>query len=393
MQHQRCDIAVIGAGPAGLATALLAARALPRSRITVLDARAPDADPGADARTLALSLGSVQLLRRVGAWDEALAQPITTVHVSQAPPTIGAGEVLIRAQDQGQALLGAVISYGALVGVLERAWRDATAGEPERLVLRLGAPVRELRTLGAAVEVDADIVEPYDLAVVAEGGTFGEQPRRSLASDYAQTAWVGSVAQRGAPTGWAFERFTRQGPVALLPLPAVADAPLPRSALVWCVPRDDDPLPALGDDARLALLQSLLPQQAGELSAISPLKAFPLGLNAEPTLVHGRQVRIGNAAQTLHPVAGQGLNLALRDAHELVAQLQASAGTEQALRRFSRSRLPDRLATIALTDLLARGFTWRAPLLAPLRGLALAALQQAAPARGWLARQLMFGLR
>ncbi|MGE5865620.1 MAG: FAD-dependent monooxygenase, partial [Rhizobacter sp.] len=131
----------------------------------------------------------------------------------------------------------------------------------------------------------------------------------------------------------------------------------------------------------------------GRITAVSPLKAFPLGLNAERSLVQGRTVRIGNAAQTLHPVAGQGLNLGLRDAHELVAQLARQPDIDSALRRIQWQRAPDRWAMIAATDFLARSFTWQLPGLSTLRGLGLAALQAAPPLRSMLARQMMFGRR
>ncbi|WP_043816193.1 FAD-dependent monooxygenase, partial [Rubrivivax gelatinosus] len=144
---------------------------------------------------------------------------------------------------------------------------------------------------------------------------------------------------------------------------------------------------------RLALLADRLPAAAGRPREITPLKDFALGLNAERTLVDGRSVRIGNAAQTLHPVAGQGLNLGLRDAHELVAALRHAADVDAALARVEWARSPDRWATIATTDFLARSFTWQLPGLGLARGLGLAALQQVAPARHWLARRMMFGSR
>src|SRR5512138_644062 len=118
-------IAVIGAGPAGLALALLAAQRLPHAQVSVFDARAADHDVARDPRTLALALGSVQLLRRLRAWPETAAQPILDVHVSQAPPsaTLWGGKpaaVRLRAVDEGVEMLGAVASYGTLVAPLQR---------------------------------------------------------------------------------------------------------------------------------------------------------------------------------------------------------------------------------------------------------------------------------
>lgn len=400
-------LAVIGAGPAGLALALLAAQALPRWHVSLFDARGVEHDVARDPRTIALSLGSVQLLRRLGAWPAAAAQPIVEVHVSQTPPTLtlpwgdarAAAEVRIRAADEAVPMLGAVLPYGTLVAPMQAAWFAHAQREPQRLATRFGTPVAAIKPLDAAagggVEVDAGIAERFDAAVVAEGGVFAQQARKALSHDYRQTAWVGTATMDGAPEGVAFERFTRAGPLALLPLPGGAGGAR-GAAMVWCVGSDDDPVRELTDAQRVAVVNSLLPAAAGRLVALSPLKAFPLGLNAERTLVDGRTVRIGNAAQTLHPVAGQGLNLGLRDAYTLVQALRdvTDAGAiDRALARVEWARAPDRWSTIAVTDFLARSFTWTWPGVAAVRGAALAALQAASPLKSLFARQMMFGRR
>jgi len=387
-------IAVVGAGPVGLALALHAARCLPGVQITLFDARAAEHDVSGDPRTLALSLGSVQLLKRLRAWPAQRAQPITEVHVSQQPPTLpwGTPEVRIRALDEGVPLLGAVLSYGALVAPLQQAWLEAAAADPLRLLTRFGLPVGAMKPVDGGVEVDAGIAEVFDLAVVAEGGVFADQVRKSVSHDYEQTAWVGQVTLDGGTPGTAFERFTSNGPAALLPLPPADGAQ--RAALIWCVDAHDDPVRQLDDAQRLAVLNHLFPREAGRIAAVTALKDFALGLNAERTLVHGRTVRIGNAAQTLHPVAGQGLNLGLRDAEALVRALRGGThAIDAALRRVEWQRAPDRWSMIAATDFLARSFTWRAPGLGAARGLALMLLQNASPLKSALARQMMFGRR
>ena len=389
-------IAVIGAGPVGLTLALHAARMLPSAGITLFDARDAAHDVSGDPRALALSLGSVQLLKRLRAWPARGAQPISQVHVSQQPPTLpwGTPEVTIRAIDEGVPMLGAVLRYGALLAPLQQAWFAESTREPARLQTRFGTPVSALKRVGDGIEVDAGIAETYDVAVIAEGGVFSEQERKSLRHDYRQTAWVGDVRLESAAPGVAFERFTRHGPAALLPLPP-ADDGVARASLVWCVRADDDPVRELGDAQRLAVLNTMFPPAAGRIASVAALKDFALGLNAERTLVDGRTVRIGNAAQTLHPVAGQGLNLGLRDAVSLVHALRDAQGSrlDAALRRVEWQRAPDRWSMIAATDFLARSFTWRAPGLGMLRGLALAALQGATPVKSALARQMMFGRR
>jgi 2-octaprenyl-6-methoxyphenol hydroxylase len=390
-------VAVVGAGPAGLALALLAAQRLPHAQVCVFDARAVDRDLSLDPRTLALSLGSVQLLERIGAWPREAAQAIQEVHVSQAPPTGPNAEVTLRASDEGVPMLGAVLSYGALVAPLQDAYLQRCAAEPARLSLRLDTPVTALKPAADEVEVDAGVAERFDLAVVAEGGVFADQSRKSLSHDYRQTAWVGQVLLDGGEAGLAVERFTANGPLALLPLPPRAASAAPpgvrRAALVWCVPVDDDPVAPLEDAQRIVLLNALLPEIAGRVVQLMPLQRFALGLNAETTLVQGRTVRIGNAAQTLHPVAGQGLNLALRDAFVLIDTLRRATDVSAALRRIEWSRATDRWAMIATTDFLARSFTWRWPGLALARGGALTLLNAAAPVKSLLARQMMFGRR
>lgn len=393
-------LAVIGAGPVGLALALYAARLWPQAQVTVFDARPAQKDVAGDPRTLALSLGSVQLLQRLEVWPADDAQPILQVHVSQAPPTLAGvplrPELTIRAADEAVPQLGAVLRYGQIVAPMQRAWEAECAAAPDRCRFRLGSPVAAVKQVAGGVEIDAGIAEPFDLAVIAEGGVFADQAKKGLTHDYRQTAWVGTVTLSASPEpGTAFERFTRHGPVALLPLKAgPADAPGERrAALVWCVPSDDDPVEPLSDTQRRSVLATLLPQAAGTLREVGPLKRFPLGLNAERTLVSGRQVRIGNAAQTLHPVAGQGLNLGLRDAFVLVQSLREAGDLDAALRRVEWSRAPDRWSMIAATDFLARSFTWQWPGLAAARGLGIGLLQALPPVKSALARQMMFGRR
>jgi len=391
------NLAVVGAGPVGLSLALHAAHSLPEAAVTVFDARSAELDVSRDPRTLALSLGSVQLLQRLGAYDAARAQPILAVHVSQQPPSwgpFGEPELTIRAIDEAVPMLGAVLSYGHIVAPLQEAWMAACAREPQRLRSRFTAPVAGLKTLvdgSGGVEVDAGIAERFDLAVVAEGGVFAEQARKAVAHDYGQTAWVGQVTLEGGAPATAFERFTHRGPAALLPLKS--DGAVQRAALIWCVASDDDPVAGLDDAQRLTVLANIFHPSVGRLTGISPLKHFALGLNAERTLVEGRTVRIGNAAQTLHPVAGQGLNLGLRDAFELVRSLAAGADVSSVLRRLEWKRAPDRWSMIAATDFLARSFTWDLPGLGAARGISLAALQALAPLKSALARQMMFGSR
>ncbi|MES1162309.1 MAG: 2-octaprenyl-6-methoxyphenyl hydroxylase, partial [Rhizobacter sp.] len=208
----------------GLGLALHAATQLPQAHITVFDARPLDRDVSGDPRTLALSLGSVQTLERLGVWSavSAASCPIHEVHVSQQQPALlwpGSREPVVRmsAAQQGVAQLGAVVSYGQLVAPLQAQWMEQMHAQPQRLFNRFGTSVRGLKPVDGGVEVDADIAQRFDLAVVAEGGVFAQQPPLSwpegVHRDYHQTAWVGQVVLDRAHTTpcLAFERFTPQG--------------------------------------------------------------------------------------------------------------------------------------------------------------------------------------
>ncbi|MFM8901375.1 MAG: FAD-dependent monooxygenase [Burkholderiales bacterium] len=404
MNTSPLKLAVVGAGPVGLTLALAAARHLPQADVTVFDARPANKDVSLDPRTLALSWGSVQLLQRLNAWAPGVAEPITAVHVSQQQAVMGSfwanklgePEVRLSAAEEGVPMLGAVLSYGAITAPLQKAWEAWCAAEPARLYSRFATPVNGLKNLGDRVELDAGIAETFDLAVVAEGGVFADQVKKGLTHDYGQTAWVGTVRLKQAHGGVAYERFTRQGPAALLPLPQDAnetEGGQARAALVWCVPSRDDPVAPLNEAQRLTVLNTVFHPQVGEITALSPLKSFALGLNAERTLTDGRTARIGNAAQTMHPVAGQGLNLGLRDAFELVQALSRNSDISAVLRRLEWQRGPDRWALIAATDFLARSFTWNLPGASTARGLGMVALQALGPVKSALARQMMFGAR
>jgi len=165
-------------------------------------------------------------------------------------------------------------------------------------------------------------------------------------------------------------------------------------ALVWCGrPAASQARMAMSEPDFLAALQSAFGTRMGRFTHIDARAVFPLGLNALQQLVDGRTAAIGNAAQTLHPVAGQGLNLGLRDAYALVDALAQHGANPEALRDFAARRAGDRRLTIAATDTLARAFTADFAPLGALRGLALSALDFMPPAKTWLARQMMFGQR
>ncbi|MBP0713810.1 UbiH/UbiF/VisC/COQ6 family ubiquinone biosynthesis hydroxylase [Burkholderia sola] len=382
------DLAIVGAGPVGLALAGWLARrsATQHASIALIDAREPAASAN-DPRAIAVSHGSRVLLDTL-AWP-ADATPIEHIHVSQRGHF---GRTLIDRDEHALAALGYVVRYGSIVQALAGAVRgtrvdwltSTTARAPQQNVdgvtLTLDGPQGE-RSLRAR------------LVINAEGGLFHEQQADAgkHRRDYGQTALVGTVTVSAPRPNVAWERFTHEGPLALLPLGGPRQA---EYSLVWCCTPDEAARrAALPDDAFLHELGSVFGERMGEFVAIAGRASFPLGLNAAQTLVSGRVAVIGNAAQTLHPVAGQGLNLGLRDAHTLVDTLSAQGFEATALAAFNARRALDRRFTIGATDTLARLFTIDSGPLPLLRGAALTALEFVPPLKKAIARQMMFGQR
>lgn len=374
------DVAICGAGPVGLAlAAFLARRGVDGKRIALVDAKSLG-QAISDPRSIALSWGSVQLLEEVRAWPLP-ATPIHEIHVSRRGQL---GRSLMDRAEHGLPALGYVARYGDVVDALARACDKAGV-----MTLR---PARvetfDERHDGVALRLDDGRTVFAQVAVQAEGGVFGQQDSRAQQRDYGQTALIARVSVSEPVAQRAFERFTDEGPLALLPQDG-GDGH--QYALVWCMrPERAVDVQMLDDAAFLAQLGEAFGTRLGTFTAASPRVAFPLGLNAEARAT-ARTVAIGNAAQTLHPVAGQGLNLGLRDAAVLARQL-ARGATPGAVDGFMNERAQDRRLTISLTDTMARAFTGGGPL-QPLLGLSLAALDVVKPARLLLADLMMFGRR
>ncbi|MGI4721496.1 MAG: UbiH/UbiF/VisC/COQ6 family ubiquinone biosynthesis hydroxylase [Janthinobacterium lividum] len=382
-EHVDVDIAICGAGPVGLAlAAFLVRRGVAGERIALVDGKSLG-QAITDPRSIALSWGSVQLLEEVRAWPLP-ATPIHEIHVSRRGQL---GRSLMDRAEHALPALGYVARYGDVVDALARAC-DA-------------ARVRTLRPARVAAfdeEDDAVLLHLDDgrtvsarVAVQAEGGVFGQQDGKAQQRDYGQTALIARVTVSDPVPHRAFERFTDEGPLALLPQDGEGDEAGHGYALVWCMrPERAVDVQLLDDSTFLAQLGDAFGSRLGAFTSASPRVAFPLGLNAEARAT-ARTVAIGNAAQTLHPVAGQGLNLGLRDAAVLARQL-ARGATPEAVSAFMADRRQDRRLTIGLTDTMARAFVGKSPL-QPLLGLSLAALDVVKPARLLLADLMMFGRR
>jgi 2-octaprenyl-6-methoxyphenol hydroxylase len=370
-------IAVLGGGPTGLACALLLAR---RGRASVVFDARPLEPAQADRRLLALSRGTWQILAPLAAPPPRA--PIRDVFVSSAGEF---GATHIGAADFDGDDLGATAFYGDLVAALAA----AAAAEP-KIEVRRPQRVVELQQTPAAVRVVCAAGETLEapLAINAEG--FSADAGATTTDDEA-VALIGEARIAGPSADSAFERFTREGPLALLPSPA-ASAPV--FALVWC-------MSAAAAERRLALpaealraeLQRALGARIGRVESIGPQHAVKLHQSLRDEVIAHRCVAIGNAAQTLHPVAGQGFNLALRDAATLIDCVADSDDIPAALARYAERRRADRAAIAAVTRWLPRIFATRFAPIAVARALGLTALDLAAPLRRELTALLMFGVR
>jgi 2-octaprenyl-6-methoxyphenol hydroxylase len=373
------DVAICGGGPVGLAFALLLVkRGANAKRIALIDAKTAE-QAAHDPRSIALSYGSRQILEQIGAWPVA-ADAIHQIHVSRRGHF---GKTLIDREEYQLPALGYVTRYGALATALNRCASDAgiTMLRPQQVTGIDESTDKVDLQLANATVIDTQI------AVQAEGGLFGEQQDKAVRRDYDQTAIVAQCWASAAISNRAFERFTDEGPLALLPQDD-------GYALVWCVrPSRAEQLLALSDADFLVQLQQAFGTRVGRFERITPRFSFALGLNAEPNTT-SRMVAIGNAAQTLHPVAGQGLNLGLRDAVVLAQELGKEVAPD-ALQRFAKNRDADRRMTIRVTDALARLFA-SAPdgaLSQTLLGAGLGFVDAINPAKRALAEQMMYGWR
>jgi 2-octaprenyl-6-methoxyphenol hydroxylase len=385
MSSSHRDILIQGGGPVGLACAAWCLQKYPEAKITLLD-RNPldDADlAAADSRGIALSHGSKILLDTIHAWPSECAD-IHRVHVSQAGRF---GRALMTREELQQDALGHIVRYRDIHLALRQALRVIQKTSPNFVWQHI-----------------QDDHEPSSnnakCIVHAEGGLFKTQDWVESGRDYGQSALVGLVEVENAAPHQAWERFTAEGPLAVLPShygPNILN-------LVWCgSPESSQHRLQLNDAEFLASLQNEFGSRIGRFLKISDRRLYELGLNYRKQITKDNEVWIGNAAQTLHPVAGQGLNLGLRDAYLLAEKLvevfarpteeHSLVNIQQALENYAQSRKVDRTATIGLTDFMARVFTSNLTPVVLARGLALLALQWLPPVKTALARQMMFGRR
>ncbi|MDX2219400.1 MAG: FAD-dependent oxidoreductase [Burkholderiales bacterium] len=382
------DICIVGAGPVGAALALLLADS--GRSVHMLEAREGAAT---DGRTLALSHGSRLILESCAAWPAPESTtPIRQIHISHK----GAfGRSVLSAEECDVPALGYVIAYAALQQVMDE--RLDAAG----IAVTRGARVSNIEAdaSGANIRIGYDRFGDTEalqarLLVLADGGAnLSRVPGITLEErDYGQTALVGAVELDQPHDGVAWERFTPDGPAALLPKGS------PRAghySLVWTTtPERVAALLQLEAAEFLSQLTDHFGERAGRFIGVGRRASFPLRLRVATPRVAPRIAVIGAAAQTLHPVAGQGFNMGLRDAADLARLLghgQADVGATALLTSFANARQADTRLGVRFTDSLVDLFSTDHPLLTAGRGMGLAALDLLPPVRRALARRMIYG--
>ncbi|MCF8175056.1 MAG: FAD-dependent monooxygenase [Burkholderiaceae bacterium] len=354
-------VAIVGGGPAGMALAL--ALKLHGVSAELFEARERDA-VRQDGRVLALSDGARQVLEWLGVWPALAATPIKTIHISQRG---GFGRSCLRAAEHGLDALGWVLPAGDLIAALDTA------------VTAAAIAYRDKQKVGAGDTAS------YALTAYAEGAV---DPDAGIVRDYGQHAVLCSVSVAAPHRNVAWERFTSEGPVALLPLGERY------SVVLTCADERVAEIRSMDDTAFLALLQQRFGTRH-RFTAASPRSAYPLGLRYRQDPVGERQVWLGNAAQTLHPVAGQGFNLALRDIWELAQHLDgvADPGAPEVLAAYAQGRRVDRRGAIGFTNLLLDSFASDFGPLKHARGVGLLALDLMPSLRAFVAKRMIYGAR
>jgi 2-octaprenyl-6-methoxyphenol hydroxylase len=342
------DVEIRGAGPVGCVLALALSRQ--GRKVTLVENRRSSTP----FRPIALSHASRLILERVGAWQGLAPTRISEIHVSQQG---GFGRVRLSAAEAGVPALGYVVGYPELHDILFR------------------------RVKSSPIALGADAGQA-PLVVHAEGLAEDAREKR-----YPHDALVALVEPDAAARGTAWERFTPEGPLALLPLAG-------RYGLVWALrPERAQALAEAPAGEFLAALEDALGGRAGRFTGVAERGHAPLSLRVRASRVAHRAAYVGNSAQALHPVAGQGLNLGLRDAWDLAQVLRDAPdpGAPRALARYAAMRRLDAAATVRATDFLARGFLGAGGAPRWIRGIGLTALDTCLPARRFFARRMIYG--
>lgn len=369
------SVIIVGGGMAG-ATLALALSKLSGGTINIdlIEAISPESakHPGFDARAIALAQATCQQLDRIGIWSALsdCATAINTVLVSERGHT---GMVTLQASDYSLPALGQVVE---LYHVGNRIF--SLLKQENNITLHCPAKVVEVtRDIDCArVVLDNGEILSASLLVAADGSFSSVASALGmtwLQDDYHQIAVIANITTQQPHYGKAFERFTPSGPLALLPMSKG------RMSLVWCMEQSAQAI-TWDDQTFVKELQQAFGWRLGSINTVGERHSYPLRLRTARQSVSHRLALVGNASQTLHPIAGQGFNLGLRDVMSLAETLACAAkqredlGSYAVLHRFSQRRQADQKATIGLTDGLIHLFANRYGPLIVARNLGLIAM-------------------
>ena len=399
------DVVIVGAGMVGasLACALTRAASADQAVPSVLlveaadiSLKGPAAQPGFDGRSTVLSASSCDYLAELGLWQplSAFAEPITTILVSDQGHY---GSVKMTAAESGVAALGYVTQNTALGHAFNAQLLDSPGFE-----LCAATRVASLQTIAGGMQLQLKQGENTHrisaaLVVLAEGGRSDLPAQLGIThrqETYEQSAVIANVGFTQAHAGRAWERFTANGPLALLPL--ADDAGQHRAALVWTHPQAAaDSVMQLPDSEFLGRLQAAFGPKLGQFIRVGKRALYPLSLSVASEQIRPGLVLLANVAHTLHPVAGQGFNLGLRDAMALAASIREalacgeSPGNFKRLQRYLHIVSGDQQSTIRFSHYMTRLFSSRVKTLSWLRQAGMASIDLLPPLRHSLGRQAM----
>ena len=353
MSERQYDIVIAGGGMIGTSLALALAPLGLRVAIVEAVARKETAQPSFDDRSTALSRSTQRMFEAMGLWPAIVeaSTPIRAIHVSDQGRF---GFSHIDAEEQGVEALGYVVINRVLGAVLQSALEEVDGVDvlcPARIVdvdLKPECATATVATDGGREQLDCALLVAADGARSAVREMMGIT---SQSSDYGQRAVIGNLLPEKPVDNVAYERFTPQGPLAILP---VADG---RAGFVWTVSESDaDRVMALDDDAFLEELQREFGYRLGAFSRVGKRASYPLVLSKALRLTATRSVLIGNAAHGLHPVSAQGFNLGMRDVAAIVDCIADEWGQPTMLERYAEWRRSDQKKLVRFTDGLVKLF-------------------------------------
>jgi 2-octaprenyl-6-methoxyphenol hydroxylase len=389
--QQNYDLLIVGGGLAGNCLAL----ALKNSglRIAIIEANSREHlhhSPAGD-RALALASGTVMMLEQLNIWQgiSHAATPIKHIHISDRGHF---GKTRLSAEKEHVDALGYVITARDIETYVANLVTEAgiTLIIPARVV---GLMSGDNEVCVSLKQGNESLTVSANLLVGADGGLSSVRQLLDIPqqiTEYGQTAIVTTVKSSLTNNNTAFERFTSSGPLALLPVAKN------QCAVVWTrTTQDAEELMTSSDSDFLATLQHCFGFKLGELSLSAPRRAFPLSLIRAEAMVSGRAVIIGNAAHQLHPVAGQGFNLGLRDVVKLAemlteqSELNRDIGETKLLQAYAASRKKDHDLTIGFTDTVVKIFSNEWLSLALVRNMGLTLLDHIPAVKKLLTRHAM----